>query len=93
MPTPWIHGFSDADELIGDGAIWLRGYLAAFGWEEDPTNSLETTWYYHPDTGISVKVDLISDTRYEPDPVFPFLFRPVYSAWWVCEARVYSIAR
>lgn len=94
MPTPWIHGFSDADELIGDGASWLWKYLSSFDWEEDPTGYPLTTWYYHERTGISLRVDFVYDKAYQPDPIFPFLFRqPDPDAMWVCEVRVYSVAR
>ena len=30
---PWIHGFSDPDDLIGDDLPTATRYLSIFGWE------------------------------------------------------------
>lgn len=87
--TPWIHGFSDPDDFIGDSPEGLSKYLSCFGWEEDPTGSPLTTWYFHPGTGISVRVDFVYDSKHEPDPISPYLYRYVNPGnRWVFNTRM-----
>lgn len=55
--VPWIHGFSDPDELIGDDLKTVENYLSIFGWEVEYVvheNEGFKVWFHHEETQTSM---------------------------------------
>jgi len=73
---PWVHGFSDPDELIGEDLDKWAKYLSIFGWETEEVKSAEgfKVWFHHEETWTSMLFAYAYDMTCEQDPVFPCLY-------------------
>ena len=54
---PWVHGFSDPDEMINEDLPAATRYLSIFGWEREfvrHENHGMKVWFHHARTRTSI---------------------------------------